>query len=141
MSHYEKSLTAFKTNRKVSAKAPIQKTNVSKREKGLNAITERFVKAMNTIIAKSKIEKGDVSTLRDFGRKIGLDSTNFSKIKGHAGQDAQVRGVNVKLIEAICSEFDVSPNWLILGKGEMFLNGTDNSLERRLTRIERKLQI
>lgn len=138
MSHYEKSLTSSNGSRKVSVKAGVQKTNVSKREKGLEGVTERFVKAMNTIIAKSKLEKGDIRSFRDFGRKIGIDSTNFSKIKGHAGQDAQTRGVNARLIRAICVEFEVNPTWLILGTGEMFLNETE-TLEKRISRIERKM--
>lgn len=54
-------------------------------------------------------------TQEQFAQKLGIDQSNFSKIlKGQ-----RTCGKNIK--KAICSSFNVIPNWLENGKGDKYL--------------------
>lgn len=54
-------------------------------------------------------------TLEKFGEKLGVGKTAISKIENNE------RGVTEQMIKAVCREFDVNEEWLRTGKGNMFI--------------------
>lgn len=63
-------------------------------------------------------------TQAEFGEKISLKKTGASRIE----QDGE--SVNPRVIQLICSNFNVSEQWLVEGKGEMFTNAEDQLLDK-----------
>ena len=78
-------------------------------------INERVINAIN-IILSSKIE----SNKAELAGKLGVKPTKFSEIlnkRMKAGMD---------IIQKLCDEYNVSADWIITGRGDMFLNNCQN---------------
>lgn len=63
-------------------------------------------------------------TQAEFGEKISLKKTGASRIE----QDGE--SVNPRVIQLICSNFNVSERWLVEGTGEMFTNAEEQLLDK-----------
>lgn len=61
-------------------------------------------------------------TMEEFGNRLGVGKTAISKI------ESGDRGVTDQMFASICREFDVRPEWLRNGEGEMFLEPSRNEL-------------
>ena len=66
-------------------------------------------------------------TLEKFGEKLGVGKTAISKIENND------RGVTEQMIKAVCREFDVNEEWLRTGKGEMFIELTEQEKIMKFT--------
>ena len=66
-------------------------------------------------------------TLEKFGEKLGVGKTAISKIENTE------RGVTEQMIKAVCREFDVNEEWLRTGKGEMFIELTEQEKIMKFT--------
>lgn len=66
-------------------------------------------------------------TLEKFGEKLGVGKTAISKIENNE------RGVTEQMIKAVCREFDVNEEWLRTGKGEMFIELTEQEKIMKFT--------
>lgn len=77
----------------------------------MSTINER-VKLIRT---SSKLNKREKMTLERFGARIGVQKSAVSKI------EKGVVGVSDQMFLSICREFDVNPEWLRNGVGEMFV--------------------
>ena len=78
-------------------------------------INERVINAINLILS-SKIE----SNKAELAKKLGVKPTKFSEIlnkRMKAGMD---------IIQKLCDEYNVSADWIITGRGDMFLNNCQN---------------
>ena len=62
----------------------------------------------------------------DFAKHLGITQTAYSMIENGN------RPLADKYIKVICSTFNISENWLITGKGEMF---TSSPYEKEFTEI------
>lgn len=100
-------------------------------------ITDRFQEAMLDVIKKNKLSGGKINSVKAFAESLGQLPQNFSKYS-NKGQH-----VSISIIEAACRKYNISPNYLVLGIGEMYLSqdvgGKVNTLEDRIKRIERLL--
>lgn len=74
-------------------------------------ITCRFFLAIDTMISQGKIK-----SLRQITEKYGLNYGNTYTIKKHP--DTYI--LKPEIIANLCSDFNVSVEWIILGKGKMF---------------------
>lgn len=80
---------------------------------------------METINDRVKILRKELKlTLKEFGEKLGIQSSAVSKIE--RGEN----GVTDSNIKSICREFSVDYIWLTTGEGEMFKDSDDTFLER-----------
>ena len=66
-------------------------------------------------------------TLEKFVEKLGVGKTAISKIENNE------RGVTEQMIKAVCREFDVNEEWLRTGKGEMFIELTEQEKIMKFT--------
>lgn len=57
-------------------------------------------------------------TLKEFGEKIGRAPNTVGNY------ESGIRSIDNTTIKIICSTFNVNPDWLLNGSGEMFLNNT-----------------
>lgn len=74
-------------------------------------VTERFVLICNTLM-----RSGVVSTREQFSNSCGVMKQNYSAI-AHGKRDVPIGAI------CMCIEkYNVSPNWLFLGVGDMFLS-------------------
>lgn len=74
-------------------------------------ISERFAYAMRIIIAE---RKNGCKNASQFSEMIGEHAQNISKINN--GQ----RSPTLEQVARICNTFNLSPAWLILGKGNIY---------------------
>ena len=99
-------------------------------------IRGRFLAAMRHIISK---RMKDCSTVKDFASRIGEYAQNISKMEN--GE----RFPTLDHIGSICDVFGISPNWLILNNGDMFIESElyymVTEIEKRLTRVERFIKM
>lgn len=80
------------------------------------AIQERFFNALEL-----QINSGALSGLRGFCNKHGLNRTKYSRIKhGTVASGTQYKCIDLDALSAICNDFNVSPEWLLLGTGSMY---------------------
>lgn len=102
-------------------------------------ITERFVEAMTDVIRKNKLNGGKITSVKAFAESLGQLPQNFSKYT------AMNQHVTNPIIEIACRKYNISPNYLILGIGEMYLSddvtGKTDRLEDRIKRLERLLEV
>ena len=77
-------------------------------QRGIGVVA-RFFEAFATLAAEYNIS--------EVARTCGFDRRNFyNKRNGVWG----IKKIPVSWLSAICAEYRVSPEWLLLGKGEMF---------------------
>lgn len=77
-------------------------------QRGIGVVA-RFFEALATLAAEHSI--------LEVSRTCGFDRRNlYSKRSGACGN----RTIPVAWLSAICDKYSVSPEWLLLGKGEMF---------------------
>lgn len=63
-------------------------------------------------------------TLEKFGEKVGVGKTAISRIENGSN------GLTEQMAKSICREFDVDYFWLTEGKGEMFVEKTDEIIDQ-----------
>lgn len=68
-------------------------------------------------------------TQEKFGKSIGMQNTTISRMETPGYQ------ITDKNIKMICKTYDVSPDWLRTGKGEMFRQTKDQWLKRTTDRM------
>lgn len=78
-------------------------------------ITRRFLAAMDKILCNR--QNGKV-TASSFGETVGMTASNISRLRVSQGENA----VTLEAIGRMCEEYNISPYWLLTGKGEMFSN-------------------
>ena len=76
------------------------------------AVNDRVIQAINYLLT-SKI----VTNKSDFARKMSIGTTNLSEILGNR------QTANLDLIQKLITVFNISPDWLLTGKGEMLRDG------------------
>ena len=81
------------------------------------AINERFIE-LSKLLVFQKIVKND----KDFALKLGIHPQSFADIK------YMRRGVTVDMIRDLRINFNVNPNWIIFGSGDMYI--TDKNVEK-----------
>lgn len=107
------------------------------KNKDTKEMTARFVESMHEVIKRNKTSGGKIDTIQSFAKSIGQKPSNFSKFNTH-GQHVQAH-----IVIAACKRHKFSPNYLLLGIGEMFLKddvkGSVDSIDARLKRLEKLL--
>lgn len=77
---------------------------------------------METINDRVKILRKELGlTLEKFGERIGVGKTAISKIENYD------RNVTDQMKKSICREYDVNPDWLENGTGDMFIIPEDDT--------------
>lgn len=88
----------------------------------LQVIQKRFFEALGVLI-----ETRQVNGLKGFCDEFGLNRVKYSNIRSEMGKPVEERKeTNYKVIDLealayICKAFRVSPEWLLLGRGKMFV--------------------
>lgn len=57
--------------------------------------------------------------MEKFGERLGIKKNTVSQLENG------VNNVTDQMVKAICREYDVNPDWLRTGEGEMFSNDED----------------
>lgn len=81
------------------------------------AIQERFFQALDFLIASNEL-----SGLKSFCDDNNLNRTKYSRIKNAFGkpiEETTYKLIDIDALAAICKDFGVSPEWLLLGRGKM----------------------
>lgn len=81
------------------------------------AIQERFFEALDFLVAS----KG-LSGLKTFCDDNKLNRTKYSRIKNDLGkpiEEMTYKMIDIDALAAICKDYGVSPEWLLLGQGKM----------------------
>lgn len=89
----------------------------------MNPINER-IKQIRSVINISQIE---------FSKKIYVSQTTLGDI------ETGIRNVNDRIIQLICSEFNVNKDWLKTGNGEMFFEEKPDIRLEHLIEIYKQL--
>lgn len=97
-----------------------------------DAMTERFIMAVNDIIISESKSGGKAVSVRAFAKSIGTLQQNLNRIINNG------QGVSIALVETTCRLYRVNPTFIILGEGEMYLN-TRPQISRR-PEITKKLR-
>lgn len=74
-------------------------------------ITNRFFFAIDTMI-----QQGRIKSLRQITEMYGLNYGNTYTIK----KKPEEYILKPELIARLCTDFNISPSWILLGKGNMF---------------------
>lgn len=88
-------------------------------------ITWRFLEAMDSIIGNTTMGK---VTAGEFGEKVGITGANLSRLRYSDGEHS----VTLEAIGRICKEYNISSEWLIMGKGSMFAEAKNGSVIKQL---------
>lgn len=75
-------------------------------------VQARFFEAMNTAIQLGRIRGVD-----SFCKKHGLNRTKYVLLRSHRYDI--YKWIDIAALAAICEDCNVSPTWLLLGKGKM----------------------
>jgi hypothetical protein len=86
----------------------------------------RFINAIRNVVADPKFTE---TTEGDVAIKIGMRASVLSRIKSHHGMPTPEQ------ILLLCSEFNIAPDYLLLGIGEVF-RSHQLSVGQRLERLE-----
>lgn len=81
------------------------------------AIQERFFRALDILI-----ESKELPGLKTFCTDNNLNRTKYSRIKNALGkpiEESTYKMIDIDALAAICKDFGVSPEWLLLGRGKM----------------------
>ena len=91
-----------------------------------SAINKRFIEAVEYVLSTGKAEsKGALATT------LGIKSTKFSEILNGR------MNIGTDLAALICSHYDISPEWLLLGSGSKLRNCPTQSPQQVLTEVEK----
>ena len=80
-------------------------------------IQRRFFEALDIMIAS-----GQIKGLKTFCTTHGFNRTKYSRIKNALGMPIETmtyKMIDLDAIAALCSDFGVNPEWLLLGIGDM----------------------
>lgn len=80
-------------------------------------IQRRFFQALDLAIASEK-----VNGLKGFCDNHKLNRTKYSRIKNALDkpiEESAYKMIDVDALAALCADFGVSPEWLLLGRGKM----------------------
>lgn len=94
-------------------------------------VTKRFLEEMDRIVRR---REGEKVTANDFAERVGIRSTNLSRMR--TGQGSY--NVTMEACCRLCQEYGTDPGWLFLGKvsaGQ--LPGED--INKRFTRLEKRI--
>lgn len=83
------------------------------------AIQERFFQALDILI-----ESKQLPGLKTFCTDNNLNRTKYSRIRNTKNmpiEDMPYKMIDIDALAALCSDFGVSPEWLLLGTGDMLL--------------------
>ena len=81
------------------------------------AIQERFFQALDILI-----ESKELPGLKTFCTDNNLNRTKYSRIKNALGkpiEESTYKMIDIDALAAICKDFGVSSEWLLLGRGKM----------------------
>ncbi len=81
------------------------------------AIQERFFEALDILISSKEL-----TGLKTFCEDNKLNRTKYSRIKNALGkpiEETTYKMIDIDALAALCSDFGVSPEWLLLGRGKM----------------------
>lgn len=81
------------------------------------AIQERFFQALDILI-----ESKELPGLKTFCTDNNLNRTKYSRIKNALGkpiEESTYKMIDIDALAALCSDFGVSAEWLLLGRGKM----------------------
>jgi hypothetical protein len=96
-------------------------------------ITERFLRAINTIIGNRDIGK---QTQALIGEVVGISSSNINRMRSDPS-----RRVSVDACGRLCDHYKVSTHWLLLGEGQMYSNdellAAYKNIEKRMNDLEK----
>lgn len=83
-------------------------------------IQRRFFQALDILIESKRLPG-----LKTFCTDNNLNRTKYSRIKNTLGMPIETmtyKMIDVDALAAICKDFGVSPEWLLLGTGRMLKN-------------------
>lgn len=81
-------------------------------------IQRRFFEALEMAISSGK-----VNGLKSFCDEHKLNRTKYSRIKNGLNKpldEMTYKMIDLDALSALCSDFGVNPEWLLLGSGKMF---------------------
>lgn len=89
----------------------------------IDAIHRRFFDALDVII-----ENGKTNGLQTFCNEHGLQRNKYSKIRMELRNPERrkeekahrYRSIDIDALTHLCNDFNISAEWLLLGKGKMF---------------------
>ena len=86
----------------------------------LLSIQRRFFEALDLMISD-----GRTAGLQTFCKQHGLNRVKYSNIRTEMRNPESAKPTNYKIIDLealsfLCADFNISPEWLLLGKGKMF---------------------
>lgn len=86
-------------------------------------IQRRFFEALDLMIST-----GQTAGLQTFCKQHELNRVKYSNIRTEMRKPDEAKPTNYKVIDLdalmyLCKDFNVSPEWVLLGKGKMFKNG------------------
>ena len=84
------------------------------------AIQERFFQALDILI-----ESKELPGLKTFCTDNNLNRTKYSRIKNALGkpiEESTYKMIDIDALAGICTDFGVSAEWLLLGRGKMLKN-------------------
>ena len=76
----------------------------------METVTDRFYQAFDVLTANNRVG------LREFCRELRTRHTSFLKQREERTRNI----IRPHWLAHIAAKYDVSPSWLLLGKGEMF---------------------
>lgn len=85
------------------------------------AIQKRFFEALDHLIMTKEL-----SGLKTFCDDNKLNRTKYSRIKNALGkpiEETTYKMIDIDALAAICKDFGVSSEWLLLGRGQMLKRG------------------
>ena len=80
-------------------------------------ITRRFFQALNLAV-----ELGKIDGIKGFCKAHNLNRGKYATLKGSIDKpidEMTYKCIDVDALSGICTDFDVSPEWLLLGRGKM----------------------
>ena len=97
-------------------------------------VTERFLKAMEYIL--KHYGEYRIETLKQFAESVGLKPPHINALKNDPN-----RCITIPNAYKLCSTYNISANYLLLGKGEMTMKPIEPhvTIEKRLAVIEQKI--
>lgn len=87
--------------------------NVSSQTK---MIQSRFFQALEIAI-----QNGKIPGLQTFCKNHGLMRTKYQLLRTCNTDEPLYKSIDIDALQFICEDFHVSPEWLLLGKGKMFV--------------------
>lgn len=82
-------------------------------------IQRRFFAAFDLLV-----ESGRCKGLKGFCENHSLNRTKYSRIKNDLNKTCEemtYKVIDIDALSSLCRDFDVSPEWLLLGTGDMFI--------------------